>query len=359
MNRDMICIWLGLADKRWPPDPYALLGLAPAECTGARIEKRVQERMAKLRCYQLSHPEEATEAMNRVAQAFIALVERHGQRPEARAAAVQPPPSTQSAAPAPLASGPSTLNETAVAQQPQLSWQAAPPPVRNARSTALPAIPVGTPAPEAAEPDWPQPAPAAFDEPSAPVETEEQVIRSLAEESEEARAGALTLQAVIARADQTRLLVIAWREAGRYLASPKRKLTRSSEKSDFTSRLEELLEAAEPYPDFVVSPGRPGYRAVALAHLGITPEVFNAMGEEQREQLARDWALAYKILLAHRAFLLRQFKALRRRGMFGRATHILRTSLREHPGLWQAFGVAVGITALVLVGILILVPLMM
>ncbi len=45
--------------------------------------------------------------------------------------------------------------------------------------------------------------------------------------------------------------------------------------------------------------------------------------------------------------------------MFGRAAHILRTSLREHPGLWQAFGVAVGITALVLVGILILVPLMM
>lgn len=358
MNRDMICIWLGLADKRWPPDPYALLGLTPADCTGGKIEQRVQERMAKLRCYQLSHPEEATEGMNRVAQAFIVLVERHSPRPEPRAAVLQPPPPTQVPAPAPPATGRGALSESAVAQRPELGWKSSPPPVRPARSAALPAIPVETPAPEAVEPDWPERVPATFDEPSAPVETEEQVIRSLAEESEEARAGALTLQAVIARADQTRLLLIAWRRAGRYLANPKRKLTRSADRSDFTSRLEALLEAAEPYPDFVVHPGRPGYRAVALAHLGIMPEVFNAMSEEQREQLAKDWALTHKILLAHRAFLLRQFKALRRRGMIGRATHILRTSVRERPVMWQAFGVVVGLTVLVLVGILILVPLM-
>ena len=92
MNRDMICTWLGLADKRWPPDPYALLGLAPGDCDGPSIEKRVQERMAKLRCYQLSHPEEATEGMNRVAQAFIALIEKHGPRPESAPRHRQLPP---------------------------------------------------------------------------------------------------------------------------------------------------------------------------------------------------------------------------------------------------------------------------
>jgi hypothetical protein len=128
------------------------------------------------------------------------------------------------------------------------------------------------------------------------------------------------------------------------------------EKNDFTAKLEALLEAAEPYPEFVAHLGRPGYRAVALAHLGIPPDVFNAMGDEPRELLARDWALAEKILLAHRAFLLSHFKALRRRGPVGRCLHTLQTSFHEHSGPWRAFAIAVGITATVLILILALVP---
>src|SRR4051794_40152957 len=84
MNREMICGWLGLADKRWPPDPYALLGLIPISCDVPAIERAVQMQMTKLRCYQLLHPEEATEGMTRIAQAYIVLVERHGSRAEAK-----------------------------------------------------------------------------------------------------------------------------------------------------------------------------------------------------------------------------------------------------------------------------------
>ncbi len=179
-------------------------------------------------------------------------------------------------------------------------------------------------------------------------------MRGLAEDAEEARAGLVTLPLVIARADRTRQLLIAWRRAGRYLGNPKRKLGRAVERSDFSRRLEEVLEAVEHYPAFVAHPGRPGYRAAALAHLTILPEVFNAMGEEPREQLARDWALAHKILLAHRRFLLRQFKTLRRRGPLGRAAHTLRTSLREHPVLWSALGAVAGVTLIVSLGLLML-----
>src|SRR5262249_39855260 len=73
MDAKILCRWLGIAD--WPPDHHALLGLKPGEEDSARVEQRVHERMAKLRCYQLSHPEEATEGMNRLAQAFICLTE--------------------------------------------------------------------------------------------------------------------------------------------------------------------------------------------------------------------------------------------------------------------------------------------
>jgi hypothetical protein len=354
MNREMICTWLGLADKSWPPDPYALLGLSPAECDAPTIEKRVHERMTKLRCYQLSHPEEATEGMNRVAQAFIYLVEQHCPRTPPKP---PPPPKAAPAPPAaaepPRVAAPATPppvrrvgGDTAIAQQTKLDWQAAPPPVRGTRKAPLPAVPVAAPEP-------PPPAPPAEEERAAPAESEAEVIRNLAEESEEARAGLVTLQQVVARVESTRQLLIAWRKAGRYLANSKRKLTRSVEKADFGRRLEALLEAAEAYPAFVAHPGRPGYHAVALAHLEITPEMFNAMGDEPREQLARDWVLTHRVLLAHRVFLLRQFKSLRRRGRLGRVAHTLNVSLHEHPVLWTGLGAAVGITACVLLILLI------
>jgi hypothetical protein len=352
MNRDMICCWLGLADKRWPPDPYALLGLNAEQCDAPSIEKRVHERMGKLRCYQLLHPEEATEGMTRVAQAYITLIERHGSRPEAKAAPAPAPPAPATmrepaAGSVPLPPVLRSAGDTAVAQKTKLDWQAAPPPVRGGPKTPRAVIPVGIPEPQAA------PQRALDDLP--PAETAEQVITSLAEASEEARGGLVTLQAVIERADRTRQLLIAWRRLGRYLGNPKRRVTRGIERGDFARKLEALLEAAERHPEFVAHPGRPGYRAVALAHLQITPDVFNAMGDEPREQLARDWTLAHRILLAHRRFLLRQFKVLRRQGRFGRVVHALRSSFRDHPALWTGLAAAVGVAACVLVVMLVIV----
>jgi hypothetical protein len=241
---------------------------------------------------------------------------------------------------------PRGLGDTAVVQQTQHDWQVAPPPVRGTSKTPLPAVPVGSPAPPRL--------PTAFDAPAS-AETEEQVVESLAAGSA-AAGGLFTLQGVIERADLTRHFLIAWFKAGRYMADPKRKLTRSVEKADFSRRLETLLETAESYPDFVAHPGRPGYRAVALAHLQISPEVFNAMGDESREQLARDWALAHKVLLAHRRFLLRQFKemkAMRRRGKLGWLQHTLRQSFDNHPVLWTGLAAAVGIAACVAMAIMI------
>src|SRR5262249_27032540 len=73
MNGDLISSWLGLPSGSWPPNHYSLLGLGPREADPARVEQSVHERMDKVRHYQLSFPEEATEAMNRLAQALICL----------------------------------------------------------------------------------------------------------------------------------------------------------------------------------------------------------------------------------------------------------------------------------------------
>src|SRR5205807_1945939 len=75
MREELIRVWLGLPSPTWPPDHYTLLGLEPGEADPALIEQRVHERLERVRRYQLAHPELVTEAMNRLAQAFVCLTD--------------------------------------------------------------------------------------------------------------------------------------------------------------------------------------------------------------------------------------------------------------------------------------------
>ena len=75
MDHQLLCSWLALPAGSWPPNHYVLLGLEPGADDAAAIEASVHERMGILRRYQLTHPELATEAMNRLAQAMICLTD--------------------------------------------------------------------------------------------------------------------------------------------------------------------------------------------------------------------------------------------------------------------------------------------
>ena len=70
---DLLNTWLGLPRGAWPPDHYALLGLARAAGDFAEVEARVIDRMELLRPYLLVHPGAVTEGMNRLAQAQVCL----------------------------------------------------------------------------------------------------------------------------------------------------------------------------------------------------------------------------------------------------------------------------------------------
>src|SRR5436309_15184643 len=105
MSDELICVWLGLPAKTWPPDHYTLLDLDPGESNPELIEQRVHERLERVRRYQLAQPELVTEAMNRLAQAFVCLTDPVAKqaydralRPEEQAS---PPPETAPAAPEP------------------------------------------------------------------------------------------------------------------------------------------------------------------------------------------------------------------------------------------------------------------
>jgi hypothetical protein len=65
----------------------------------------------------------------------------------------------------------------------------------------------------------------------------------------------------------------------------------------------------------------------------------------QREHLAEDWVLADKILLAHRAFLCREFKSLKHHSKLGLLLHAARCAFNEHPTVWTGVGALLAVVA--------------
>src|SRR5437763_2889787 len=107
MNHDVICSWLDLPAGSWPPDHYRLLGLEPGEDDVTLIEQRVHQRLDSVRRYQMMHPEQATEAMNRLAQAFVCLTDPPAKKVYDATLLGQPPtPPPASPAPVPPAPAP-------------------------------------------------------------------------------------------------------------------------------------------------------------------------------------------------------------------------------------------------------------
>jgi hypothetical protein len=331
MNSKILCRWLDIVD--WPPDHYVLLGLKPGEADAMHIEQRVQERMTKLRCYQLSHPEEATEGMNRVAQAFICLTEALAQ-PSRLSQGINGSVSQDT-----FAGAVDTQHFEIPGTKTGVDWKNTPPPVRvltdfgKAQEVTLP-----TALDQAAGANAESPA-------SVPVPIDP--ITQLAHLSPEARRGLGTLPALVERVHQTRRLVLAWNKAGRYLSNPTKKLIRSVDEADLTRRLNKVFELTADFPKIVGHPGQPGYRVVAMARLEMTAQMFKMLDKTQRLDLARDWEAGQRVLLSHRRFLLTQFKLLRSRGPLSLALQAIRGAINDYP-VWVLAGLFLAVLACVL-----------
>lgn len=342
---EVICNWLGLPEGCWPPDHYTLLGLPSSESDNKRIEQCVHERLAKVRCYQNSHPEQATEAMNRLAQAFICLSDPVAKKAYdagngVRAASLQT--STDTAAPA------AKINDDTVTNfRTRVDWKAVAPPVRTeaapaaaptAEQTAVASL---SDAPAVAEAAPPAPAPALGKlEQSSGGYDVVQVIRSL-----EARRGLGTLPRLIDRIDATRQILWVWEKLGVFLKRKPRPW-RPEEEKELTRRLTQAAELLDAFPKFLGQPGKPGYRVIAIANLNVTAHIFTSLDKEQRKALTKDWAAGRQVLLCYRRFLHREFKTLRRAGLLGRTLRAMRTAVHDHPLL--ILGTLVVPTALLL-----------
>jgi hypothetical protein len=357
MDYEPICSWLGLPPGTWPPDHYRLLGLTAGEDKVELIEQRVHERLEIVRRYQIMHPEQATEAMNRLAQAFVCLTEPNSKiaydrqqgiaKPAAPSQAVAAPPSADDV----LDWFASPLPETAAKKKATLTigagaassrpFSSGPPPL----PPALLALSRATVPPLPKPPPLPQLTPALeqTDEaettevmPTAPLPTQpeprEPVCPILeAAESKPARRGIATKRALYQRVALTRRLHHVWNELGRYVSSPRRRLNRAVEGPELVRLLEEITTLLGKFPPLMGEAGQPGYLVLALTQLD-TVKDFQRFSEHQREALSRDWQAGLKLLTAHRHFLRHQLRAMRKRPFRQHLLHAAQALVVDQPG---------------------------
>jgi hypothetical protein len=345
MDNDLICSWLRLSPGTWPPDHYRLLGLQLGEDNAELIEQHVHERLDTVRRYQMMHPEQATEAMNRLAQALVCLTEPSSKKSyDAQLGIVAPAP------PAPMPPVADSPASPLIPQPNKLDWLpsspadvpvALPPsPAAVPNSVAASPPPVTQPPPlpptvEAGEtPVSPAPLPMAIPVPpplpmGLPLEPADLVQE--AAQSGPARRGIATKRGIYQRIARTRRLLRLWNDLGKYLSPPKRRLSRSADGPELVRILSEIANLLKGFPPLLGEAGQPGYLVLALTQVD-TVKVFQSFSPLQREALSRDWGAGVKLLTAHRDFLRQELRALRRRPLRQRFLRASWALIVDQPG---------------------------
>jgi hypothetical protein len=352
MSHALICSWLALPEGEWPPDHFRLLGLTPEEATSERVEQQVHLRLEMVRQYQLLHPELVTEAMNRLAQAYLCLSD-----PAARQKYEAARLATSTTVPAERTNRKSLSTDT-----PPPTPKAKPRPVDTSRTEAIPVpptIPVAEPMKSVAEPVSPPPEPEPVvalpvETPPAAIPVAEESSRPVAipvlveepatlplprvdpaveaaHSSRAARRGLGTKRALYRRVVQTRRVVTVWEALGKYLSDPKRKLTRPSEATELINQLKDLRATLDNFPPMLGQAGQPGYSVVVLARQQTPVPIFQTLLLSQRDILAQHWQSGLQFLQTHRAYLRKELATLRKKTAFGRAFRAVRHAIVDQP----------------------------
>lgn len=298
MQHDLVCQWLDLPSGDWPPDHYVLLGLRPGEDNVGLIEQNVYERMEIVRRYQLTHPELATEAMNRLAQALVCLTDPHAKKLYDSKLAV------------PGAEAP--LEEVLQAAEPIKDDQTK--------------DDVG---------------PGGDSDSAANVErillssmTDSAAHESLPKTIDELRGSRFTSRRELYfRIARTRQLIWLWEQVGKYLNPPTRYLTRPSEATDLIAHMKALRRLLRLFPLMLGRAGQPGYLVLALARQQLIVPTLQTLLPSQREALSRDWQAGYAFLNGQRDHWRDEMRQRRKRNVWKRGLRMAWSAVSDHPGV--------------------------
>lgn len=357
MQHDRICSWLGLSPGEWPPDHYRLLGLVPGENNLETIEVEVCRRMETVRRYQLTHPEPATDAMNRLAQAMICLTDReakasydrrllgeavavtglldapgHHEARDPLAWLLDPVSALDADMPVSEAMQQTKVDfDTSVGKEavvvPDSATRPATPSKSGTDSQAIRLLDSAVLNPQN------PPAVVVPEIPTAPLQDDDDPLVRAAQRSLVARRGLGSKRALYQRISSTRKLLGAWQGAGKYLGRPSWRVARPSEAACLVRQLSEIKTCLKDFPPLLGNAGQPGYLVAALARQQVIVPTFQALLPGQRDALARDWRSGEKVLSAHFRFLRRELRHMRRRSALRRGLRGAGNFLARRPAV--------------------------
>jgi hypothetical protein len=156
---------------------------------------------------------------------------------------------------------------------------------------------------------------------------------NVARNSPAARRGLGTKRDFYNRLARTRRLLRAWQEAGKYLSSPRRRLTKPAEATDLIREMTQIRTGLEKFPPLLGAAGQPGYLVVSLARQQVVVPTYQTLLPSQRIKLAADWQLGLRLLAEHREFLRQELRLHRKRGPLTRAVLATRSFLDKPGGI--------------------------
>lgn len=345
VKQERICQWLRLPCDLWPPDHYTLLGLMIGEGDTKKIDQSVQERMKIIRGYQLSHPELATEALNRLAEAYDCLSDASAKEQyDIGLGIVTATNSVAIDSRRQLSKQKNADDDTVTNSKPTvLDWkESTPPPVRDEKRQAPPK-PLGHESvtieiesqPIQTNDDLCGPSQRQLVQESLPADVTFEAIRR----SWRRRKGLDSRNTLYDRVLASRSLIRNWLRLGRFVAAKNRPLQPGEEK-DFLRVLARIEYVQDRLPHWITEPGQPGYRVHILSQDEDPVREFNQLEIDERERLSQDWKLSLTLLRSYLSFIRSEVRRSRTESLLHRMTRPVRRTLNDYPG-WTYLSVAV------------------
>jgi hypothetical protein len=294
MSHDLICDWLGLPAGSWPPDHYTLLGIESGRSDDILVEQRVRERMEQVRRYQLKHPEAATEAMNRLAQALVCLTDQEAKK--SYDANLFKGPSLADAAGQKPAGAATTTDPFA--------WLFQEPPRHQVPGRA--GFPLGISEAALSLQDLP---------PLVSVP---------------ARGPGLQ-PSLHQRLLSVRRIFHAWQAVGKYLENVQREFYPREEVSNLQYQLQIIRAQLGTWFPAMVEIGQPGHLVLSLARQQIIAPTLQALLPDQRERLGHDWKVGSELIRERRRELREELRGRSRSRRRLRKLRLVWARLSENP----------------------------
>lgn len=347
MKHNLICNWLGLSAENWPPTHYQLLGLEPGEKNVALIEQRVQQRLDTVRRYQLAHPDQATEALNRLAQAYVCLTEPAAKQrydasilDDSNVAVLDSLPANH-----PCVSTdtpvPGTYHLPGRMRNRSTPAVACPPPLPDPASVSDQMLEVPGITPEEPEDILDDAAIEATLPPLVPTEElpDHPPVCPLEEaaRSRTARVGLCTRRGILRRIQLLRQLLRTWNNIGRLLphnpsfGAPSRKLNPRSRGQALLRNLNRMQELLNDFPQIFGEAGQSGFLVLGLLEQEQAAYTLHTLDDAQLAKLAEDWRAGYDLLRAHGRLLTELTSQHRNLGFFQRWLLNLRSTIVHQP----------------------------